>query len=198
MSAALPPIICVVGRRNSGKTTLLVALAAELKRRGLRVASVKHSHHELELDEPGKDSWRHFHEGGVEAVTLASPGRLAFFMRLDSDVEDPTELVRRFYAGDGYDLVLVEAFTDAPLPRIEIFRTAVHGEPLFPLTGEQPHRDGARDGAGAGRWLAVVTDVPQRFDTQVPAIRLDSAGLHVQQVAELVLRELGRHRRLDS
>ena len=55
----LPPMIGIVGRKNSGKTTLLVAVAAELKRRGLRVASVKHGHHAFEIDHPGRDSWRH-------------------------------------------------------------------------------------------------------------------------------------------
>lgn len=73
----LPPMVSIVGRRNSGKTTLLVGLAAELRRRGLRVASLKHSHHEFEMDVPGKDSWRHFHEGGVEAVVIASPAQRA-------------------------------------------------------------------------------------------------------------------------
>ena len=77
----LPPMIGIVGRKNSGKTTLLVAVAAELKRRGLRVASVKHGHHEFEIDHPGRDSWRHVHEGEVEAVLFLSSGKLAMVMR---------------------------------------------------------------------------------------------------------------------
>jgi molybdopterin-guanine dinucleotide biosynthesis protein MobB len=80
-AGTMPPAVSVVGRKNSGKTTLLVALAAELQRRGLRVASIKHSHHDFEVDQPGKDSRRHFHEGGVEAVLVASSSTIALVVR---------------------------------------------------------------------------------------------------------------------
>src|SRR5215212_6297503 len=79
----IPPAVCIVGRKNSGKTTLTVALAAELGRRGRRVATIKHGHHAFETDEPGRDSWRHFNEGRAEATIMAGTGKIALVMRID-------------------------------------------------------------------------------------------------------------------
>ena len=103
----LPPAVCVVGRKDSGKTTLTVALAAELGRRGRRVATIKHGHHAFETHEPGRDSWRHFNEGRAEATIMAGTGKIALVMRIDGE-PDPERLISDFYAGRGYDLVLIE------------------------------------------------------------------------------------------
>jgi molybdopterin-guanine dinucleotide biosynthesis protein MobB len=176
---ALPLIVSVVGRKNSGKTTLLVQLAAELRLGGVRVASIKHSHHEFDIDVPGKDSWRHFHEGEVEAVVVASPTRLAMVARADAADRDPVELVRRFLQGKRYDVVLVEAFKLAPLPKIEIFRRAVNAAPL----GADEFGE-----AGAGLHLAMVTDAPEVVgDAPFPVIPLTADGAHVAAVADLLL-----------
>jgi molybdopterin-guanine dinucleotide biosynthesis protein MobB len=178
---ALPHIVSVVGRKNSGKTTLLVELAAELRRRGVRVASIKHSHHEFDMDVPGKDSWRHFHEGAVEAVVVASPTRLALVARAEAADRDPVELVRRFLPGQRYDLVLVEAFTQAPLPKIEIFRRAVHTAPL------DADEFGQHAGPAAGH-IAMVTDAPEVFgDAPCPTIPLSADGAHIAALADLLL-----------
>lgn len=66
------PIVCIVGKSNVGKTTLLEGLITELKRRGHRVATVKHDVHGFEIDQPGKDSWRHA-QAGSDAVVISSP-----------------------------------------------------------------------------------------------------------------------------
>jgi len=71
-----PPPIHIVGRKNAGKTTLVCDLIAALTQQGLRVATVKHTHHQHELDVPGKDSWRH-REAGAAAVGILSPGMVA-------------------------------------------------------------------------------------------------------------------------
>jgi molybdopterin-guanine dinucleotide biosynthesis protein MobB len=181
----LPPVVAVIGRRNSGKTTLLVQLAAELKRRGLRVASIKHSHHDVEFDTPGKDSWRHFHEGGVEAVLLASPGRVALVARAEGDDHDPLALVRRFHAGQGYDLVLVEAFKHAHVPKIEIFRRAAHPLPLY--GNELPAAPARGTGSAQAGHIAIVTDVPLALDAAVPIIPLREDGGHVAAAADLLV-----------
>jgi molybdopterin-guanine dinucleotide biosynthesis protein MobB len=175
---APPPVVSIVGRKNSGKTTLTVAVAAELKRRGLRVASVKHGHHEFEIDQPGRDSWRHFHEGGVEAVLLASAGKLALVMRTPDAEPDPRELIRRFYAGTGYDVVLVEGYKSGPFPRIEVFRPALHDRPLFD----------PEDTESALRFLAIVTDAAN-LRADVPVIPLSAdlvRGTHVMRVCDLI------------
>lgn len=172
-----PPAISVVGRKNSGKTTLLVALAAELGRRGLRVATVKHGHHAMEIDQPGRDSWRHFHEGNAEATLLVSGARVALVAR-EPEEPDPAELIERFFSGRGYDVVLVEGYKHGPFPKVEIFRRAVHDEPIHRLDAPDP------------LLLAVVTDVPD-LPAACTRITLDAAGdTHVHNVADLVERHL--------
>jgi molybdopterin-guanine dinucleotide biosynthesis protein B len=180
MRDEVPPVVSVVGRKNSGKTTLVVALAAELKRRGRRVATLKHGHHDFEMDEPGRDTWRHFHEGGAEAVIMASDTRVAVVMRFDEGAEpDPRDLVARFYAGRGYDLVLVEGYKRGPFPKIEVFRRALHDRPLFE----------AADPATAADLVALVTD-DGAAAAPAPVIVLDAdpAGAHVGRLADLVER----------
>lgn len=174
-----PPVVAVVGRKNSGKTTLVVAVAAELKRRGVRVATVKHGHHAFEFDQPGRDSWRHFHEGGAEATIMMGGDRLAMVMRFDAE-PDPAEVIARFYSDAGYDLVLVEGFKHGPFPRVEVFRRAVHEAPL--VASAEP--------AAAPLFLAVVTD-DVALAVPCPVIPFDPAGpggAHVAAVADLVQR----------
>jgi molybdopterin-guanine dinucleotide biosynthesis protein B len=214
---ALPPIVSIIGRRNSGKTTLLAALAAELGRRRVRVASIKHSHHEFDIDVPGKDSWRHFHEGGVDAVVVASPTRLALVARAEHADRDPIALVRRFFDRADFDIVLVEAFTAAPLPKIEIFRRTVHPLPIWgdardvaqpddrgvPLShvvqpGDRaaalshavPPADRAVLSHAAGRHIAMVTDVPELLAAPFPVFPIDTDGAHVVSLAEWLLDRL--------
>lgn len=168
----VPPAVAVVGRKNSGKTTLVVALAAELKRRGLRVASLKHGHHAFEIDQPGRDSWRHFHEGEVEAVLLVSAGKLALVSREPGE-PDPERLLERFFAGRGYDVVLVEGYKHGPFPRVEVFRRDLHDAPLH------------LSGGAAGPLLALVTDA-RDLDPALPLVPLSSDGAHVREVADRV------------
>jgi molybdopterin-guanine dinucleotide biosynthesis protein MobB len=180
----IPPIVSIAGRKNSGKTTLTVALAAELKRRGYRVASVKHGHHAFEIDQPGRDSWRHFHEGEVEAVLLVASGKLALVMRTPDEEPDPATLIRRFYAGAGYDLVLVEGYKFGPFPKVEIFRREVHSRPVY---------DPAQPEAAA-LFLALVSDDPGIY-VDVPVIPLDADprhGTHVARVADIIERQVIR------
>jgi molybdopterin-guanine dinucleotide biosynthesis protein MobB len=180
----LPPVVSVVGKKNSGKTTLLVAVAAELKRRGYRVASVKHGHHAFEIDQPGRDSWRHFHEGEAEAVLMVGADKVAVVMRWPEAEPDPEALIRRFYAGRGYDLVLVEGYKHGPFPKIEVFRRSQHEEPVYDLS----------DSDAAGRFLAVVTD-DLHLKVRCPYIPLDRAspqGSHVAVVADLIQSQILR------
>ena len=174
-----PPAVAIVGKKNSGKTSLVVALAAELRQRGLRVASIKHAHHAFDVDREGTDSWRHFNEGGVEAVLLVASGRMALVARLPEQEPEPEELIDRFFAGQGYDLVLVEGYKYGSLPKIEIHRSSVHREPVFD----------ANDPVAAALFLAVVTD-DATLITSCPTIPLDPespAGSHVRAVADLLV-----------
>jgi len=139
-------IISVIGRKNTGKTTLIVALAAELARRGRRVMTMKHAHHPAEVDRAGSDSFRHFNEGRVERTLLVTPALQVLFSRV-SDYADPIALAREHLSAA--ELVLVEGFKDAPLPKIEVYRPSVANEPLY-----QPELPTAAD------WAAIVTDDP--------------------------------------
>ena len=137
-------IISIIGRKNAGKTTLTVALASELARRGHRVMSMKHADHPAQVDQPGVDSWRHFHEGRAERVLLVSPEMRVLFHRAP-DKYDPIGLAREHLSGA--DIVLVEGFKAAPLPKIEVYRRAVAPQPIY-----DPAADNAEE------WVAIVTD----------------------------------------
>lgn len=137
-------VISVVGKKDAGKTTLVVAMAQDFVRRGRTVGTLKHGHHPAVVDQEGKDSWRHFHEGRVVRTLIESPGQRVLFERSDGNA-DPLELVRRFFRD--VDLVIIEGYTRAALPKIEVHRKAVHEAPLFDPAG--PH---------AGHWVAMVSD----------------------------------------
>ena len=100
-------IISVIGRKNAGKTTLMVALTSELVRRGRRVMTIKHGHHPADVDRPGSDTYRQFHEGRAERTLIAGPALRVLFERTADDY-DPVALARRYM--DGADLVLCEGF----------------------------------------------------------------------------------------
>jgi molybdopterin-guanine dinucleotide biosynthesis protein B len=110
-------IISIIGRKNTGKTTLTVALAAELARRGRRVMTMKHTHHLAEVDREGSDSFRHFNEGRAERTLLVAPDLQVLFNRA-SDGYDPIGHAREHRSSA--ENVLVEGFKHAPLPNIEV------------------------------------------------------------------------------
>jgi molybdopterin-guanine dinucleotide biosynthesis protein MobB len=124
------PIVSIVGTSNSGKTTLIEKLIAELAIRGYRVATIKHNRHGFEIDHEGKDSWRHKQAGAVTTV-VASPSRVAVIEDVTRDYEIG-ELANR-YIRDA-DIVLVEGFKENPFPKIEVYRTELKRERL---TGDQ-------------------------------------------------------------
>jgi molybdopterin-guanine dinucleotide biosynthesis protein MobB len=137
-------IVSIIGHKNAGKTTLAAALAHEFKRQKKRVGTIKHASHPVDVDTRGTDSWRHFHEGLADAVLIASPElRVLFERRLDDT--GPEALARRYY-GD-MDLVIVEGFKKAPIPKIEVFRKEVAPVPLYDAAAPD-----------AAHWIAMVTD----------------------------------------
>jgi len=161
MSPAGPPVLCIVGRKNSGKTELTVRLGSELNRRGYRVMTVKHGHG-FSVDEPGKDSWRHRHEGGAVRTVLSCPSDFAVIGQWPTAEMPLSELVERFLWDA--DIVLAEGFKAAPEPTIEVFRFAEGGEP-FVLT----------DPAGSPGTIALVTD-RTGTDVSVPVFDLGDSG----------------------
>jgi molybdopterin-guanine dinucleotide biosynthesis adapter protein len=119
----------VVGWSGSGKTTLLVSLLADLIARGLRVSTIKHTHHALDLDRPGKDTFRHREAGATEVVLLSS-SRWTLMHELRGMPEPtPQELESRLAP---VDLVLAEGFKQSNLDKLEVFRPALGQPPLYP------------------------------------------------------------------
>jgi molybdopterin-guanine dinucleotide biosynthesis protein B len=120
-----PFVISIVGKSGSGKTTLIEKLIPELRINGLRVGSIKHHLHDVEMDSPGKDSWRH-KQAGAETAIIATPYRIGMVMDTDHDLS-PEELLPFF---PNKDVVLVEGYKYGNQPKIEIFRPQVHKEPI--------------------------------------------------------------------
>lgn len=122
-------ILGVVGRSGSGKTTLLVYLVARLAEQGRKVNVIKHSHHDIELEPPSKDSARMRRAGAAE-VMIASPYRLAVIRELRG-AEEPgmEEQLSRLSPAD---LTLIEGFKTWPMPKLEVFRRSVGQAPLYP------------------------------------------------------------------
>jgi molybdopterin-guanine dinucleotide biosynthesis protein B len=124
------PIISIVGYADAGKTTLIEKLVPELKKRGYRVGTIKHSVHASNFDTKGKDSWRHF-SAGADTVVVASADRIAMFKRVKQapgNLDDQLSGLERCF--DDMDLVIAEGFKNAKRPKIEVFRPEVHDSPL--------------------------------------------------------------------
>jgi molybdopterin-guanine dinucleotide biosynthesis protein B len=149
-------IISIVGKSDSGKTTLLEKLIAELKKRGYKVAIVKHSHHKDDLDTAAKDTWR-FTRAGSELSAINSLDHLAIYRRMDSYF-DPQDIAN-FTLWD-FDILLTEGFKGSDYPKIEVHRSK-QGKKL--LTDPK-------------FLLAVVTDEPLEID--IPQLSHDDiAGI---------------------
>ena len=137
--ARTSPIVSIVGRSESGKTLLMEQLIAEFKRRGYKIAALKHSHcGAIEVDQPGKDTWK-FAQAGSDAVCISSPRKLAFIKKSDHDLRIDEVLP---IIGPEFDLVLVEGFKKSKLPKIEVHREELGNDLL----------------CSPGELLAIVTD----------------------------------------
>ncbi len=155
-SKAVPKVVSIVGHSGSGKTTLVEKLIRELCLCGVKVATIKHAHHKVELDTPGKDSFRYKEAGAVMSMLLT---RDALQLVADAKVErEPEQLARRFL-GEA-DLVLAEGFSHAPGVKIEVLRRECN----------QPPRCAIEDGL-----IAIVTDMDEIYP-QLPHFGLEDVG----------------------
>jgi molybdopterin-guanine dinucleotide biosynthesis protein B len=164
-------IIGLAGWSGSGKTTLVTGVIPVLVGRGLKVATVKHAHHEFDTDQPGKDSWLHRRAGASE-VAIVSSRRWAIVHELNSEAEPPlTEILAKL---SPVDLVIVEGFKRHSHPKLEVYRAAV-GKPLL-----HPDDDCI---------VAVATDAPLP-QAEVPVLMLDDiAGIADMLQAEALPRD---------
>ena len=153
-------VVVLAGYSGSGKTSLLEKLLPALKARGQRVSVVKHAHHGLESDLPGKDTWRH-REAGAFEVVVANGWRLAKVREFREEVElDVHDLLGELL---DCDWALVEGFKHADLPKVEVWRAALAHPPLYPA---DPHVVG----------IAVDEPASLPEPTGRPVWRLDEPG----------------------
>jgi molybdopterin-guanine dinucleotide biosynthesis adapter protein len=157
-------VIGIAGYSGSGKTTLIEKVIPVLVRDGIRVSLIKHAHHEFDVDQPGKDSWRHRHAGCGE-VLISSSRRWALMHELRGANEPRLpELLAKM---SRVDLVVVEGFKREPHRKIEVFRAA-NGKPLlFP------------DDPGI---VGIATDTA--VETALPTAHLDD----IEAVAAMMLK----------
>lgn len=167
-------MVSVVGRKHSGKTTLVVRLAAELVRRGHRVMTIKHGSHTFNLDPATTDTYRHYHEGNADKVAMVSPDKFALIERWSEELTP--EVIAARHMSDA-SVVVCEGFTRAALPKIEIYRREAHARPLWEAGSER-----------APTWRAIVTDADD-FRAPLPIFRL-SDPRWLEELAAFVEREL--------
>ncbi len=117
------PMISVVGASGAGKTTLMEKVVSQLRRRGIRVGTIKHDVHGFEMDRPGKDSWRH-KKAGASVSMISSPKAIGMVMDVNHD-HSPQELIPFF---NGVDIILAEGYKHHPIPKIEVVRKGIHRE----------------------------------------------------------------------
>lgn len=171
---ATAPILAFVGPSGSGKTTLLEQVVAVLRRHGLRVAVVKHTHHRFDIDRPGKDSYR-MREAGAGQVIVASRRRWALMTELEEESAEPdlANLVGALTPG-AHDIVLVEGFKHEPIDKIEVHRPTLGQSPLYP---DDPHI------------IAVACDAPPHTECDLPLLDLNTP----EAVVDFLQQRLGSH-----
>ncbi len=163
-----PAVLGIAGWSGSGKTTLVRALIPELTGRGLRVSTIKHAHHNFDVDQPGKDSYEHRHAGAAEV--LVSSARRWALMHEHRGEPEPTlwELLSKLAP---VDLVLVEGFKHEGQDKLEVHRPAL-GKPL--LAAEDP------------KVVAIASDA------EIPDVRVQVLDLNeVAGVADFIIRHHG-------
>lgn len=158
------PIVSIVGRSNVGKTTYLVKLLQEMKRRGYRVATIKHHCGDFEIDYPGKDTWRHA-QAGADVVVISSPHKVAYIEKVAKE-KSLDEIVQ---AIKNVDLILTEGYKKGNKPKIEVLRSAISRDLVC-----QPED-----------LLAVVTDT--KLELGLPCFGLDEVGKMVDFLEERII-----------
>lgn len=166
MAIMVIPVLTIIAKSGSGKTTLIERLIKEIKRRGYKLATVKHhSHSGFDIDKPGKDSWR-FAQAGSDHVVIAAPDKIASYRLLEEEMtlDEILETIT------GVDLILAEGYMRARKPTLEIVRAEIGTELIV----------------GEDQLVAVATDVPLELD--VPQFDLDDIAGIVEFIEQEFIR----------
>jgi len=151
------PVVSIVAKSGTGKTTLVVKLIRRLKEKGYRVGVIKHDAHRFDIDHEGKDSWR-MTQAGADTMVISSPDKLAMVKRHTAENEPgPVELVANYF--QDVDIVLTEGYKKNAFPKIEVHRKARSGGLL--CRGEENDPE----------LMAVASD--ERLELDVPVLDID-------------------------
>ena len=162
--AKVMTIISVVGKTNSGKTTLIEKIIPELKKRGYKVGAIKHDVHQFEIDYEGKDTWR-MTQAGAETVVIASDKKMGMVKRLNS--EYTLDKIAEWLFPD-VDIVITEGYKKQNKPKIEVNRKEVGGELL----------------CSPDELLCIVSD--RKFDIGVKCFGLDE----ITAITDIIVDEI--------
>ena len=163
------PLLGFVAFSGTGKTTLLKKLIPLLKARGLRLALIKHTHHTFDIDTPGKDSYE-LRQAGAEQMMVASRRRWALMVETPQQTEDPQlEVLLPHLNTDVLDLVLVEGFKHAAIPKIELHRPELNHPLLFPEDTEI---------------IAIASDAALSVKTCLPLLDLNNS----ESIVDFIMR----------
>jgi molybdopterin-guanine dinucleotide biosynthesis protein MobB len=157
-----PPVVSIVAKSGTGKTTLLEKLIAEMKRRGYRVAAIKHDAHSFDIDCEGKDSWR-LTQAGADTMLITSPEKVAMVKQNPADHEPSLAEAVATFCTD-VDIVLTEGFKKSKMPKIEVHRR------------ERSKNLLCRDEEHDSTLIAVASDSPLEIDVPLFDIN-DAQGL---------------------
>lgn len=174
MPETIPVLGICAASSNAGKTTLINKLITELGVRNIRVSVIKHAHHQFDIDHPGKDSYK-IREAGAVQTLIASSNRWALMTEMQRTPNPPDEanldsliqLINPDYA----DLILVEGFKTANIPKIEVYRPSL-GEPRLWL--------------GDSNIIAVACDVQLETKPQLPVLDLNN----IEEIANFILKRI--------
>jgi len=169
----MPPVFGIVGWKNHGKTYLTVRLVEELTRRGYRVATLKHAHHDFDIDHEGTDSWRH-RKAGAGQVAIVSAHRWALIHENETEADEPS-LAAILQKLTPCDLVLVEGYKQGTHAKLEVHR-----------------REGCRGKKGEillaesdPQIVAIASDMPLP-DSNLPVFDLDDIGAIADFIEDIV------------
>jgi molybdopterin-guanine dinucleotide biosynthesis adapter protein len=174
MIVAHSPLVGIAGWKKSGKTTLTTRLIAEFTRRGLRVATIKHAHHNFQIDDAETDSARH-RKAGAAQVAVVSAKRWAMITEIRGDESEP-DFIYVIAKIAPCDLIIVEGYKSQPIPKIEARRTASFTH--TPLAADDPHI------------LAIAADHTVLDAAGLPVFTLDDIG----PIADLIAAKVIGHR----
>ncbi|SMC52824.1 molybdopterin guanine dinucleotide biosynthesis accessory protein MobB [Desulfocicer vacuolatum DSM 3385] len=149
-----PPVVSIISKKNSGKTTFLVKLIPELKKKGYTVGTLKHDVHGFDIDHEGKDTWKH-KQAGSDVVVISCPWKVSLIKDVAKELSID-ELVENFFMDA--DIVITEGYKRADKPKIELFRKGAHADPIY-------------TGGEESSLIAMISDI--EVDIDVPLFHID-------------------------